>query len=179
MCNKAVERYHFLDFRSHGHFRGSGNSYKMRHFRESGESLQAARLLPVARSLPVDWGLVTEYCALIGYYLWQSERSRDPVTSKICKLGHVTLFPNTSIDFLALWLATTYCSHHYYYRNSISVIKSKFLSVSSMNTARHFESHWRETWRHIGRPTVPQISLGTPPPSVSAFMLFYFTVLKK
>ena len=42
------------------------------------------------------------------------------------------------------------------------MIKSKFLSVSSMNTARH--SHWRETWRHTGRRTVPQISLETPPP---------------
>ena len=71
-------------------------------------------------------------------------------------------------------------------RNSISVVKSKFLSVSPMNTsqskpkipfhglfllrnqtetpARHFESHWRETWRHTGRRTVPQISLETPPP---------------
>ena len=47
-------------------------------------------------------------------------------------------------------------------RISISVIKSKFLSVSSMKFARHFESHWRETWRHTGRRTVPQISLETP-----------------
>ena len=37
------------------------------------------------------------------------------MTSKICKWGHVTLFPNTSIDFLALWLATTYSNHHYYW----------------------------------------------------------------
>ena len=72
-------------------------------------------------------------------------------------------------------------------RNSISVVKSKFLSVSPMNTsqskpkipfhglfllrnqtetlARHFESHWRETWRHTGRRTVPQISLETPSPT--------------
>ena len=50
-------------------------------------------------------------------------------------------------------------------RISISVIKSKFLSVSSMKFARHFESHWRETWRHTGRRTVPQISLETPSPA--------------
>ena len=49
-------------------------------------------------------------------------------------------------------------------RNSISVIKLKFLSASSMNTLLTFESHWRETWRHTGRRTVPQISLETPSP---------------
>ena len=49
-------------------------------------------------------------------------------------------------------------------RNSISVIKLKFLSASSLNTLLAFESHWRETWRHTGRRTVPQISLETPFP---------------
>ena len=48
-------------------------------------------------------------------------------------------------------------------RNSISVISTKFLFVSSMNTL--LESHWRETWRHIDRRTEPTISLETLPPS--------------
>ena len=49
-------------------------------------------------------------------------------------------------------------------RNSISMIKLKFLSASSMNTLLAFESHWREMWRHTGSRTVPQISLETPLP---------------
>ena len=49
-------------------------------------------------------------------------------------------------------------------RNSISMIKLKFLSVSSMNTLLAFESHWREMWRHTDSRTVPQISLETPLP---------------
>ena len=49
-------------------------------------------------------------------------------------------------------------------RNGISVIKLKFLPVSSMNTLLAFESHWHETWRHTGRRTVPSISLEKPPP---------------
>ena len=88
------------DFRSRGHFQESG-----KHFRWTGESLPVARSLPVTQSLPVarslpvvqslpvewgvtsgDWGLITEYCALIGQkgsrdqtvtYLMLM-RSRDP-----------------------------------------------------------------------------------------------------
>ena len=49
-------------------------------------------------------------------------------------------------------------------RNSISVIKSKFLSVSSMNTLLAIVLKVTDVRRHTGRRTVPQISLETPPP---------------
>ena len=48
----------------------------------------------------------------------------------------------------------------------ISVVKSKFLSVSSMNTLLAIL-----TWRHTGRRTVPQISLETPSPHGRALLI--------
>ena len=39
-----------------------------------------------------------------------------------------------------------------------------FIRLFDEHFARYFESHWRETWCHTGRRTVPQISLETPPP---------------
>ena len=51
-------------------------------------------------------------------------------------------------------------------RNSISVT---FIRLFDEHFAHHFESHWRETWRHTGKRTVPQFSLGTPPPPPSLF----------
>ena len=57
----------FRNFRSRGHFRECGESLP-----GTGESLPVAQSLPVAKSVPVAqslpgvWGLVTEYCALIG-----------------------------------------------------------------------------------------------------------------
>ena len=44
-----------------------------------------------------------------------------------------------------------------YFRDKIQI----FIRLFDEQFARH--SHWRETWRHTGRRTVPQISLETPP----------------
>ena len=52
-------------------------------------------------------------------------------------------------------------------RNSISVIKSKFLSVSSMNTLLAILKV-TDARRHTGRRTVPQFSFETPPPPLDS-----------
>ena len=61
-------------------------------------------------------------------------------------------------------------------RNSISVIKSKFLSVSSMNTLLAIlkVTDARRDVHDTGRRTVPQISLETPPPPGSTQYFRFF-----
>ena len=39
--------------------------------------------------------------------------------------------------------------------------------------ARHFESLWRETWRHTGGRTVQEISLETPSPADVLYIYIY------
>ena len=47
---------------------------------------------------------------------------------------------------------------------TIETLKSPnpFIRLFDEHFARRFESHWRETWRHTGKRTVPQFSLETP-----------------
>ena len=47
-----------------------------------------------------------------------------------------------------------------YFRDKIEI----FICLLDEHFARHFESLWRETWRHTGGRTVQQISLEKPPP---------------
>ena len=102
MCNKAVEGYHFL---TSGRAVTSGD-WEVTSGRADTSGVWEQ--LPVAQSLPVDWGAVTKYCALIGYYHWQPERSRDPMTSKTCKLGHVTPIPQ-----YPYWLSRALIGYYY------------------------------------------------------------------
>ena len=51
---------------------------------------------------------------------------------------------------------------------TIETLKSPnpFIRLFDEHFARRFESHWRETWRHTGKRTVPQFSFQTPSPPV-------------
>ena len=62
-----------------------------------------------------------------------------------------------------------------------------FIRLFDEHFARHFGSHGRETWRHIGRRTEPPTSLETPspkspPPSIpyhaALLVLLFWAILK-
>ena len=79
------------------------------------------------------------------------------------------------------------------YNRDLNIAKSKKLEqyireifeilthLFDEHLVRHFQSNWRETWRHTGTRTESLISLGTPPPSwiQASFVFLLKLCLKK
>ena len=89
------------------------------------------------------------------------------IARKICSIIHYTT---------GHFIPRKYLSLVFYDNRNLKISKSKkaeqyfrdkieiFIWLFDEHFARHFESHSRETWRHTGKRTVPQISLETPSP---------------